>query len=90
MIVVKIEMWPHGDEAKSRPLGRIEIANDSSGDQRTGHYNGKLHAEYTDENGRKGRVTNFKRSDQSVWSLVGAFLKLWGHTKHSPKYLEKK
>ena len=35
--------------------------------------------------GRKGRVTKFNRRKQSVWSLVGAFLKLWGHTSHSPK-----
>ena len=32
----------------------------------------------------EGRVIEFNRQKQSVWSLVGAFLKLWGHTKHSP------
>lgn len=32
-------------------------------------------------------VREFRREHQSVWSLVGAFLKLWGHTKHSPKLL---
>jgi hypothetical protein len=24
-----------------------------------------------------------------VWSLVGGFLKLWGHTAHSPKEMTK-
>jgi hypothetical protein len=52
-----------------------------------GNYRGTLHAEYTRTDGRQGRVLNFNRRGQSVWSLVGAFLKLWGHTRHSPKDL---
>lgn len=67
----------------------MEIANDGTGDLMTGHYNGTLHAEYTKAGGRKGRVINFNRRKQSVWSLVGAFLKLWGHTAHSPKEMMK-
>lgn len=82
-------MIPQGDESRARPLGKLEICNDATGDKRLGHYEGTLHAEYTQADGRKGRVMSFNRQRQSVWSLVGAFLKLWGHTRHSPKLMTK-
>lgn len=63
----------------------MDIANDATGTMEIGNYTGVLHAEYTKPSGRKGRVTGFKRKRQSVWSLVGAFLKVWGHTKHVEK-----
>ena len=31
MIVVKIELWPGGDETRARSMGHAEIANDGSG-----------------------------------------------------------
>ncbi|MFO0940122.1 MAG: hypothetical protein U0930_05080 [Pirellulales bacterium] len=85
MIRVTVELVPKGIEERKRTLGVLEIANDTTGNQEIGNYNAVLHAEYTDRNSRHGRVENFHRSTQSVWSLVGAFLKLFGHTKHSPK-----
>lgn len=65
------------------------IVNDRTGNLTSGNYEGTLRAEYTGPSGRKGRVTQFNRQGQSVFSLVGAFLKLWGHTKHSPKLMTK-
>ena len=67
----------------------MEIANDGTGTLESGNYVGTLHAEYTRADGRKGRLTSFNRRKQSVWSLVGGFLKLWGHTAHSPKEMTK-
>jgi hypothetical protein len=90
VIRVTVELIPHGDESRKRELARMEIVNDESGDQATGSYDGVLFAEYTPLCGRYGRVTGFHRSKQSVMSLVGAFLKLWGHTKHSPKLMSAK
>ncbi len=88
MIRITVQLIPHGDPTNPRTLGVLDIENDGTGDDDTGHYNGELHAEYTGPHGRKGRVENFHRQQQSVWSLVGAFLKMWGHTKHSPKFLK--
>jgi hypothetical protein len=68
----------------------MEIANDATGSEHLGNYEGTLHAEYTPPGGRKGAVKNFNRSKQSVWSLVGGFLKLFGHTAHPPKDMEKR
>lgn len=89
MIRVTVELIPLGDESRRRTLATMEIANDGTGGEGTGHYKGTLHAEYTEPSGRTGRVECFRRQDQSVWSLVGAFLKLWGHTKHSPRLMRK-
>mgnify|MGYP003647222753 CR=1 FL=1 len=89
MIRVTIELLPKGDESRKRQLGTMEIVNDATGNDGVGNYNGTLHAEYTDEEGRTGRVMKFNRRGQSVWSLIGAFLKLWGHTKHSPRLMTK-
>lgn len=89
MIRITVEMIPHGDESRAYKLGTMEIANDGTGGQNVGNYSGTLHAEYTSADGRKGRVECFDRQNQSVWSLVGAFLKLWGHTKHSPSKMRK-
>lgn len=87
MLRVTVELLPGGNEARKRTLGRLDIANDATGDSTTGNYAGVLHAEYTGTNGRRGRVTGFHRQRQSCWSLVGAFLKLFGHTKHSPRLM---
>jgi hypothetical protein len=89
MIRVTVELLPHGDEAHKRQLAVMEIANDGTGNVSTGNYRGTLHAEYTPEKGRHGQVFEFHRQRQSVWSLVGAFLKLWGHTSHSPAKMRK-
>lgn len=88
MIRITIELLPLGREEGKRVLGKMEIANDGTGNAVIGNYRGELHAEYTRVSPRRGRVMNFNRRGQSVWSLVGAFLKLWGHTKHSPKLME--
>jgi hypothetical protein len=87
MIRVTVELIPKGDESRRRTLAVMEIANDGTGDATTGNYVGRLQAEYTRPGGRPGRVFQFNRRTQSVWTLVGAFLKLWGHTRHSPKLM---
>lgn len=90
MIRVTIELIPGGMEnhPRRRVLGTLEIANDNTGTADIGNYTATLHAEYTGPDGRKGRIQNFRRQRQSAWSLVGAALKLFGHTKHSVKPIE--
>ncbi len=38
MIVIKIEIWPRGDESKKRGLGNITIGNDGTGTSEHGNY----------------------------------------------------
>lgn len=87
MIKVTVEIIPFGEEDSPRRkvLGVLKIANDCTGTSELGNYKGTLFAEYTGEEGRKATVKQYARLKNSVWSLVGAFLKTYGHTKHSPK-----
>ena len=89
MLRVTVELIPHGNETRKRQLAMMEIINDGSGSVDIGNYRGILHAEYTGPEGRQGKVTDFYRQRQSVWSLVGAFLKLFGHTRHPLKSMSK-
>jgi hypothetical protein len=89
MLRITVQLIPFGQESKARTLATMEIANDGTGDTHVGNYTGILHGEYTGSDGRRGAVTGFMRQRQSVWSLVGAFLKLFGHTGHSPKQMRK-
>ncbi|HWB13318.1 MAG TPA: hypothetical protein VG826_29100 [Pirellulales bacterium] len=82
MVVVKIELWPHGDEEQKRPLGVLTIANDGSGDARVGHYDvtashagayfGRRREPY-----RTGKVRGFPRQ-LSPYRLVCRALKAIG------------
>jgi hypothetical protein len=42
MVVVKIELWPHGDESKKRMLGQMNIINEGTGDVVFGNYSTEL------------------------------------------------
>lgn len=87
MIRVTIEKVPKGDESRKSTLGVLTIANDATGTEHFGNYKATLHAEYTSDHPRTGRMERFHRKSQSAWSLVGGFLKLFGHTKHSPGHM---
>lgn len=73
MIVVKLEMWPHGSEAKKYPLGEVRLTN-VGGDERIGHYEVKLmkSAEYAKRQGpwRSGHVLNFHRLKMGPYDLL--------------------
>lgn len=83
MLKVTVELLPGGDESKAKMIGVMLITNDGTGTADSGNYVAAMMAEYLREP-RKGRLTNFNRKTQSCWSLVGGFLKLFGHTNHSP------
>ena len=69
MIVIKIEMWPFGEEENKYSLGTAHISNDASGTRTVGHYGFKLF----DKRGRKfkeGKIKNFPRRRLLVWDLL--------------------
>ena len=82
MLRITVELISAVDPTRSRELGRLDISNDGTGDGAIGNYDAILHAEYTPPAGRIARVEGFRRTKQSVWSLVGAALKQMGHTRH--------
>lgn len=67
MIVVKMELWPGGDESRMRPLGTIVITNDGTGNAEVGNYRytlshaGKFFGKRK-EPFKQGRVIRFIRT----------------------------
>lgn len=82
MIVVRMELWPGGDQTKARPLGVITIVNDGTGTVEEGNYDvaashagkffGKRREPY-----KEGRVLGFIRG-WSPYKLLYRALKALG------------
>lgn len=77
MMVIRIELWPRGDEARKREIGRAHITNvGGSADAAIGHYDVELFKslEYAKSEGiwREGRVMNFPRrgGQFGTWDLL--------------------
>lgn len=77
MVVVKIELWPHGDQTRRRMLGEMRITNDGEGDEDIGNYNVQLRhsGRYWGKGGnwRTGKIVGFMRN-MSPYHLVVAAL----------------
>lgn len=74
-MVIRIELWPKGDEARKREIGVAHIANTgASPDPNIGHYTVKLFKslEYAKREGiwKRGRVMNFPRLKYGTWDLL--------------------
>lgn len=70
MIVVNIELWPLGQKRARRELGRIVIANDSTGDNSVGNYDAVLTQSKTNRLWKHVRVQNFPRLRKNVYHLL--------------------
>lgn len=86
MIVVKIELWPHGDASRIRELGRMYIANrGESRDPRRGDYDVAVCrrgsdavpqpiSDYGPLPTRRGEVRDYPRLSYNVWRLIARAL----------------
>ncbi len=84
MIVVRVELWPGGDPAKSKQIGLMVASNDCTGGKEHGNYNVFLFKPHTKEPRPEaveasGRVEGHKRS-LSVYHLVLRGLRACGVT----------
>lgn len=81
MIVVKIELWPFGNEARKSEIGRMYIANDGSGSAVDGSYDvavcrrgSTAVPKHINPEGpkatRTGRVCGYPRQAYNVWRLI--------------------
>jgi len=69
MLVVKVELWPFGNEESKRTLGTMRISNDATGTTTRGNYNVRVFSRDGRET-HKVRVENYPRKALSVWALV--------------------
>lgn len=84
MLVIKIELWPYGQEDKKQLLGQMIIANDGMSDSpKRGNYYNKI----VEDNHIVGlplkevEVKGFERLNNSSWQLLQQFLNLMFHYK---------
>lgn len=82
MIVVRVEMWPHGDSAKARLIGCLWIDDDGTGTEQIGSYS--VAASHTGEYlerrkdvWKEGRIERFVRR-LNPYRLVAAALRAIG------------
>ena len=79
MLVVKIELWPHGDKSQAKLLGRLDIANDGTGNSSWGNYITRLW--YKNPTGKPlndvWRFTHEPRYKWTVWNLVYRALSMY-------------
>jgi hypothetical protein len=69
MLVVRIELWPHGDESRRKIIASGTIANTGTGTTTRGNYQVTLF----DGNSRRwksGTVENFPRKRLLGWDLL--------------------
>jgi hypothetical protein len=71
VIVIRVEIWPHGIEAAKREIGIATIANDGTGTDEIGHYRASFalvgpRRRWT----RASRVVDFKRLQKNIWALI--------------------
>lgn len=74
MLVIKIELWPHGDPKFAKPLGVAHLWNDGSGEYENGNYQ----IEIKKTGGglwKKGAVRGFPRTRLGPWDLLYRALK---------------
>lgn len=84
MIVIRVELWPGGDEDRATHLGTAVIANDGTGTRYIGNYNvflGKWGEEdpmrlvkVKSARWKTGRVEGFQRLIRGPWDLMGSAL----------------
>jgi hypothetical protein len=83
MLVVRLEVWPFGDESLKHELGRGTITNDQSGDLEIASYDVSLDwlspqsRQMRKRRGawRRGRVEHFPRHRLGPWDLLYRALK---------------
>lgn len=74
MIVVVVELWPHGDESKARPLGSLALANVTQPGDLLDSYRMEMdeagHAALGIPPLKKVDLIQGHNRKQSVWKLV--------------------
>lgn len=80
MLVIKVELWPLGDESEARELQRVLVINDGTGTAEHGNYLVRaLRRGSRTVVQRTGAVTNHPRLRDSVLVLVRKALEAAGY-----------
>ena len=69
MLVIKIELWPRGDESRKKVIGHARIINDGSGNLTRGNYICQFWGK-TKRMWREVDVKHFPRQSYGPWILL--------------------
>ncbi len=75
MLVVKVELWPGGDESQKKELGTAWISNDGTGTTVMGNYDYVVIGQRRILKHGRGKVRGFPRARKNVWDLLRLVLK---------------
>jgi len=73
MIVVKVEMWPLGDESRAYEMVRATVTNTGSGTKTRGNYRVRLYDKRKNL-WRETSIFNWPRQAKHVWRLIALAL----------------
>lgn len=93
MLVIKIELWPHGDEARRQTIATGVIVNDGTGSAEMANYdahfaNGDVDVRDVVETAHNARVENFLRG-HGAWYLLRVALQNWYYRQSVRWQMEK-
>lgn len=74
MIIIKVEIWPFGDESAAREIARGKIINDGTGNKELGNYNAEFY-EWPWQGPVLGDRVEGHYRKSSVWLLIKKALK---------------
>lgn len=81
MLMIRVELWPHGEHQLARTLATLRIWNDGTGTADVGNYKFNCHiapSSWGPEEMREGAVTKHDRK-LSVWTLIGKAIRKAGY-----------
>ena len=91
MLVLKIEMWPNGDESKAYEHSRAYISNDARTTLKTRGTHGSYTVRFMQScryNPKKvwkqGRAENIHRTRRGLWDILYVALRSIGMEKRNP------
>ena len=94
MLVIKIELWPGGDESSAREINRGYIWNDGTGTIDVGNYKAEFlkRNQKTKNKGvwKKSILKGFKRQELLAWDLLAQMLVLALGSERITKHWKKK
>lgn len=72
MLVIRVELWPHGREEDRELLGIATVSNDGTGDKHTGNYTVALSKwePHADQLWKSDYVKGFPRLKRGPWDLL--------------------
>ena len=76
MLVISVELWPHGDRGQAKQIASAQVANTGTGDLEHGNYTASF---FTERRGRMALVSTaqlkgFLRQQKNSWDLLAELL----------------